>query len=43
MGKRLTGFDYSRPFFYMVTIKCREGRLRALCESDQAEREWERS
>lgn len=22
MGKRLTGFDYSRPYFYMVTIKC---------------------
>ncbi len=22
MGKRLTGFDYSRPMFYMVTIKC---------------------
>ena len=26
MGKRLTGFDYSRPLFYMVTIKCRAGR-----------------
>ena len=26
MGKRLTGFDYSRPMFYMVTIKCHEGR-----------------
>ena len=26
MGKRLTGFDYSRPLFYMVTIKCHEGR-----------------
>ena len=25
MGKRLTGFDYSRPYFYMVTIKRREG------------------
>ena len=25
MGKRLTGFDYSRPMFYMVTIKCRAG------------------
>ena len=25
MGKRLTGFDYSRPYYYMVTIKrCRE-------------------
>ena len=22
---RLPGFDYSRPFFYMVTIKAREG------------------
>ena len=21
MGKRLTGFDYSRPYFYMVTVK----------------------
>ena len=31
MGKRLTGFDYSRPMFYMVTIKCRKG-VRALCE-----------
>ena len=30
MGKRLTGFDYSRPMFYMVTIKCRRG-ARALC------------
>ena len=26
MGKRLTGFDYSRPMFYTVTIKCHEGR-----------------
>ena len=26
MGKRLTGFDYSRPLFYMVTIKCHPGR-----------------
>lgn len=26
MGKRLTGFDYSRPYFYMVTLKCRPGR-----------------
>ena len=26
MGKRLTGFDYSRPLFYMVAIKCRAGR-----------------
>ena len=26
MGKRLTGFDYSRPLFYMVTIKCQAGR-----------------
>ena len=25
MGKRLTGFDYSRPMFYMVTIKCHAG------------------
>lgn len=25
MGKRLSGFDYSRPYFYMVTIKCRAG------------------
>lgn len=25
MSRRLTGFDYSRPFFYMVTIKCRRG------------------
>ena len=25
MGKRLTGFDYSRAMFYMVTIKCRAG------------------
>ena len=31
MGKRLTGFDYSRPMFYMVTIKCRKG-AQALCE-----------
>ena len=31
MGKRLTGFDYSRPMFYMVTIKCRKG-VRVLCE-----------
>ena len=31
MGKRLTGFDYSRPMFYMVTIKRRMG-VRALCE-----------
>ena len=25
MGKRLTGFDYSRPYFYMVAIKCLKG------------------
>ncbi len=25
MGRRLTGFDYSRPYFYMVTMKCLEG------------------
>ena len=31
MGKRLTGFDYSRPMFYMVTLKCRRG-VQALCE-----------
>ena len=31
MGKRLTGFDYSRAMFYMVTIKCRAG-VQALCE-----------
>ena len=31
MGKRLTGFDYSRPMFYMVTIKCRAD-VQALCE-----------
>ena len=31
MGKRLTGFDYSRPMFYMVTIKCRAG-VQALSE-----------
>ena len=31
MGKRLTGFDYSRPMFYMVTIKCCTG-VQALCE-----------
>lgn len=31
MGKRLTGFDYSRPMFYMVTIKCRRG-VRRLSE-----------
>ena len=31
MGKRLTGFDYSRPMFYMVTIKCCKS-VRALCE-----------
>ena len=31
MGKRLTGFDYSRPMFYMVTIKCRTG-VQALSE-----------
>ena len=31
MGKRLTGFDYSRPFFYMVTIKCLKG-VQALSE-----------
>ena len=30
MGKRLTGFDYSRPMFYMVTIMCRKG-VGALC------------
>ena len=23
---RLTGFDYSRPMFYMVTLKCMPGR-----------------
>ena len=26
MGRRLTGFDYSRPLFYMVTVKCHDGR-----------------
>ena len=31
MGKRLTGFDYSRPMFYMVTIKCHAG-VQALSE-----------
>ena len=31
MGKRLTGFDYSRPMFYMVTTKCRAG-VRALSQ-----------
>lgn len=31
MGKRLTGFDYSRPYFYMVTIKCCGG-IAALSE-----------
>ncbi len=31
MGKRLTGFDYSRPMFYMVTIKRRAG-VQALSE-----------
>lgn len=31
MGKRLTGFDYSRPIFYMVTIRRRTG-MRPLCE-----------
>ena len=31
MGKRLTGFDYSRPMFYMVTIRCCKG-VHALCE-----------
>lgn len=25
MGVRLKGFDYSRPYFYMVTIKCAAG------------------
>lgn len=25
MGKRLTGFDYSAPFYYMVTMKCLPG------------------
>ena len=25
MGVRLTGFDYSRPYFYMVTIRCHAG------------------
>lgn len=25
MGRRLTGFDYSRPYFYMVTMKCVKG------------------
>lgn len=28
---RLAGFDYSRPYFYMVTLKCKRGR-RALSE-----------
>lgn len=23
---RLTGFDYSRPYYYMVTLKCQKGR-----------------
>lgn len=27
MGKRLSGFDYKRPYYYMVTIKRREGYL----------------
>lgn len=31
MGKRLTGFDYSRPYFYMVTIKRCKG-IAALSE-----------
>ena len=26
MGRRLTGFDYSRPLFYMVTVTCHAGR-----------------
>lgn len=25
MGIRLKGFDYTRPYFYMVTVKCRAG------------------
>ena len=25
MGVRLTGFDYSRSYFYMVTIRCHAG------------------
>lgn len=25
MGVRLTGFDYARPYFYMVTIRCHAG------------------
>ncbi len=25
MGKRLTGSDYARPYFYMVAMKCRKG------------------
>lgn len=31
MGRRLTGFDYSRPYFYMITIKCLKG-IQALSE-----------
>ena len=26
MGTRLTGFDYARPYFYMVTIRCHAGK-----------------
>ena len=26
MSRRLPGFDYSRPYFYMVTLKCHPGR-----------------
>ena len=26
MGRRLTGFDYSRPLFYMVTVTCHAER-----------------
>lgn len=26
MGKKLTGFDYSRLLFYLVTVKCHAGR-----------------
>ena len=29
--KRLKGFDYKKPYFYMVTLKRRKG-LRPFCE-----------
>ena len=36
---RLTGFDYSRPMFYMVTLKCLPGRqaLSAVAEPGKCE------